>query len=217
MPPLAGIGESSGWFDDVALAAGLGLSPIIVAVCRDLHQSGELQTWLRSAIPAMVSMHIREVHAQDIPDALATVPDAPTAWIVTDAAEGSDTHLAAQWQTWNHAREILRAYLLSHSDRRQALIFLVTEPRMPLIGASALDLLSVAETMTVDEEPFAVGKQDKRLVEAYQRVLRELEQRHGCSTEELQNRLFDREPLPLSLSQVELNRWKAAAEALRKL
>ena len=217
VPSIPGMDEPSGWFDDVALAAAHGPALIIVAVCKDSYQSGELQTWLRSAIPSMVSMIVREVRAEEIPGALIEAPNEPTAWIIPNAAEGDDNQLASRWQSWNQARELLRTSLLAHGDRRQALVFLVTIPRMPLISALATDLLSVAETMTVDEEPFSVGTEDAPLIASYQRVLRELEQKHGVSTDDLQNRLFDRMPLPDGLSQVELNRWKAAAEALRKL
>jgi hypothetical protein len=209
--------EPSGWFDDVAFAAGQGPSPIIIAVCRDLHQASELQTWLRSTIPAMAVMTVQEVHAKDLLGVLAQESNARTTWIVTDAAEGNDAQLTETWRVWNSARDILRSHLLVQPARPHCLVFLVTVTRMSLIAGQAQDLLSVAEIMTVDEEPFAVSAQDRALIEVYQRIIEQLEKKHSLSTEELQNRLFDRSPLPKSLSQTDLNRWKVAAEALRKL
>ena len=209
--------EASGWFDDVAFAAAQGPSPLVIAVCRQLHQAAELQAWLRSAIPAMAAMTVSNVCAAEVLTSFVRAPQAATAWIVSDAASGTDPELAARWQGFNQAREILRAQLLSHDEFRQALVFLVTVSRMPLICAQAPDLLSVAETITVTEEPFAVGADDASLVAAYKRAVSELETKYGLSTDELQDRLFDREPLPAGLSQVELNRWNAASQALRRL
>ncbi len=211
-------GDPTGWFDDVTFAVGFGPSPLVVAVCQNLHQAGELHRWLLDGIPAMASLRVEELRAAAVlPTVTATAELPPTAWLVPDAAEGDDDLLRTRWHLLNLARDRLRAALLVGGERRHVLVFLVTVPRMPLIAAEAPDLLSVAEVMTIDEEPFAATAADVLVVDTYRALVAELERRYGLRTEELQDRLFDRQPLPDSLSQTDLNRWKAAAEVLRKL
>jgi hypothetical protein len=209
--------QPSGWFDDVAFAAAFGPTPLLVAVCANLQQSKELLEWLLSAIPSVASMVVREIPAEDVPAKLPDNNEQSVVWVIPDAAEGADDGLEARWQRWNRAREVLRMKLSQENGPRQALVFLATVPRMPLISVSAPDLISVAETMTVEDEPFSVPREDAALVATYQRVVVELEKHYGLSTEELQDRLFDRTPLPSGLTQPDLSRWKAAAEVLRKL
>jgi len=166
----------------------------------------------------MASLRVEELRAAAVlPTVTATAELPPTAWLVPDAAEGDDDLLRTRWHLLNLARDRLRAALLVSGERRHVLVFLVTVPRMPLIAAEAPDLLSVAEVMTIDEEPFAATAADVLVVATYRALVAELERRYGLRTEELQDRLFDRQPLPDSLSQTDLNRWKAAAEVLRKL
>lgn len=210
-------GDPSGWFDDVTFAVGFGSSPLVVAVCQNLHHAAELRQWLAEGIPAMTSLRVVELQAEAVHRIFREAEPSPTAWLIPDAAEGDDEQLRTRWHALNLARDRLRTALLVHPEVRQVLVFVVTVPRMPLIAAQAPDLLSVAELMTVDEEPFAANHTDSSLIETYRVVLRDMEQLYSISTDELQDRLFDRLPLPANLSQVDLNRWKAAAEVLRKL
>ncbi|HSN98384.1 MAG TPA: hypothetical protein VLS89_08800 [Candidatus Nanopelagicales bacterium] len=207
--------EPSGSFDDVAAAALAGVSPFVIAICGDLGSCAALASWLETAIPSLGDRHTRRCPAEELELQVSSSLDARgVILVVDDAASGDDASFSGRFRSWNSARDRLRVGLGAPGSGN-AVILLMTRRRMPEAAALAPDLLSVSHVLTVAEEPFALRPAQEEAIGAFRAAQRELEQRYGLSTDELVQRLFDREPI--DIPDLDLNRWKAVAQALRDL
>ncbi len=207
-PPMA-----TGWYDDAAAAAVFGPIRIVVAVTANRAVSEELVEWLDSAIPALAPWRVWRVQATELLDVVtAEAGDSrPGVWVVSDAWRGDNHALRARWASWNRARERIHTAV---AEGRRGIVFACTVPRMEEVARAAPDLLAVADVFTAQDEPLDALQSGGDVVEAYRRVLTELETRYGLRSDELAQRLMDRTPRAEVIPH-DLARWTRALEALR--
>ncbi len=202
--------------DDVAWAAVAGAVPMTLAVCQDPAAATQLVTWLRHAVPNLSDSTVAQVPAARLLGQVDTwqLPSDPTVVLVPDAADGSSTEVPQRWSEWNVSRDrVLNA--LRCAPSRRSLVLVATQARMPEISLAAPDILSVAQVITVSDEPFAVDANDEEVVQTYRKARDELESRHGFKTSEFIRKLQRREEHGIDL--VDSKRWQAIAEALREI
>ena len=198
-------------FDEVAVAAASGASPIVIAVSNSLDTLASLASWLESAVPTFGAHGVEGMGADELNRRLSSEWHANGAVVVPDASAGDDLKVVARWQHWNSSRE----RLLEAVDygRLGSLVLLATSSRMPVVAAASPHLFSVASVITVDRNEDVVVGVDPDTQAAYEQVLREMEARYGLSTKELIDGVILRKDLPVSGH--DLARWEAAAEALQ--
>jgi hypothetical protein len=204
------------WFDEAASAAASGAARLLIVVAQDLPMVRELSNWLQSAIPTFTQVEVERVASREFMRAIgqSDIPTKRSVLVVSDAAEGDPETLRQRWLEWNGARDRIRTYLTEVRAGSSA-VFLVTRERMDEICEAAADLISVAEVLTVADEPIAVRAEDEELVNDYRLAIRELEGQYGMRTADLLKKLLAREPV--AVPPPDLARWKAAAQALREL
>ncbi len=178
--------------------------------------AGKLSEWLETAIPAIGHWRAQRISAEELLVNLDGVtPRAEnTAFIIGDAADGDERTLRNRWTDWNSARERIREGF-GPGEALFAAVLIVTRRRIDEICAAAPDLLSVSQVMTVGDEPFAVTADEDDLVRAYRNAIQELETHYRLTTDDFLAKLLARERIAIKAEDLE--RWKAAAEALRNV
>ncbi len=207
--------RSSGWLDDVVSAAVNGSTPLIIAVCDNPVMAQDLVSWLESAVPMVEPYRTVVITAEGLDEHLRGAEPTPITkvYLVNDATQGTTDEIQNRWVSWNTHRDLLRTVLGSTAPSSRA-VFICTTLRMPEVAICAPDLLSVAEIITVTEEPFLDDFADPAHTKALRDAKRELEQRHRMSTEQFVDALLRGESP--NLSAADCRRWEAIAEALRE-
>ncbi len=209
--------RSSGWLDDVVSTAVFGSTPLIVAVCNNPVMAEDLVSWLESAVPMVEPYRTVVITAEELDEQLGRTaePTSPTmVYLVKDATEGTTDEIQSRWISWNTRRDLLREFLGS-TEPSSRVVLICTDLRMSEVAICAPDLLSVAETITVTEEPFVDDLSDPKQTEAFHAAKQELEKRHGMTTEQFVDALLRGESL--NLPAADCRRWEAIAEALREV
>lgn len=206
--------HSTGWLDDVAVAAVRGNAPFVFAVVPTAVELGEVVDWLRSAAPSVGDSDVRVSMAESLGDIDGAKDNSLHEVFIIKEEPVSDQDAAKKWQALNLLRERLAAGLGPH-PAKDTIVFVVTEETMRRLAQHAPDLLSVSEVISVTQEPFAVEATDGQLLAAYQAALGELESKYGISTREMVRRVTAREDPGVPPEDVA--RWLAAAQALRNV
>ncbi|MEK7705453.1 MAG: hypothetical protein AAB426_10875 [Myxococcota bacterium] len=206
----------SGWFEDVASAVALGVTPIIVAVCESTFEAEQAAAWVESSLRSQAPWRTVRIGPNEVPEGIAATlsehAKERVAVLVLGATNGTDEAVRERWSQWNVARERLRDTLRA-SSFHGALVLFAVAPAMVVAVDAAPDLLAVAQVISVDTEPFRVTNDDPSVGDVFRLACQQLESAYGITTREVLSRLRRREATGVSAD--DLRRWKAIAAALR--